>query len=209
MGTIDKTRFEQGMTYDQFKASMTRNQERFAANEKGVKVTPDDVAALRKRPIKVMVLASDWCGDVIANLPVLGRMAQESGSLDLRIFERDQNADLMDQYLNQGKFQSIPVFAFFDPSTWKEVGVFIERPEAVTEMRARRRREIFAAHPEFGSPDAPPDQLSDEVRARVQQEMQKMRDETTDQANAEVVREIRAIVEGKATRGGVRQLAQV
>jgi len=209
MGTIDKTRFEQGMTYEQFKASMTRNQERFAANEKGAKVTPDDVAALRKRPIKVMVLAADWCGDVIANLPVLGRMAQESGSLDLRIFERDQNADLMDQYLNQGKFQSIPVFAFFDPSSWKEVGVFIERPEAVTEMRAKKRREIFAKHPEFGSPDAPPDQLPEDVRARLQQELQKMRDDTVEQANAEVVRELRAIAEGTATRGGARQLAGV
>ena len=98
---------------------------------------------------------------------------------------------------------------FFDPSSWKEVGVFIERPEAVTELRARKRREIFAAHPEFGSPDAPPDQLPEDVRARLQQELQKMRDDTVDQANAEVVRELRAIAEGTATRGGARQLAGV
>ena len=65
----------------------------------------------------------------------------------------------MSQWLNQGQFKSIPVFAFFDED-WKEVGVLIERPASVTELRAKKRREIFAKHPEFGSPDGPVDQLS-------------------------------------------------
>jgi hypothetical protein len=206
MGTITKQRFDQGMSYEQFKASMTRNQERFVANEERVRLSKADVDAIRTRPLNVIVLAADWCGDVIANLPVLGIVAKEAGTLDLRIFERDANADLMDQYLNQGKFKSIPVIAFFDPSTWREVGVFIERPDTVTEMRAKKRREIFAAHPEFGSPDAPADQLPEDVRARLQQELQEMREATAEWANAEVVREIRAIVEGRSTWGGARQL---
>jgi hypothetical protein len=205
MGTMTEQRFEQGMTYDQFRAGMTKNQERFAANEQRAKPSADDVAAFKKRPLKVMVLAADWCGDVIANLPVLGAIAKAAGTLDLRVFERDANADLMDQYLNQGQFKSIPVIAFFDPTSWQEVGVFIERPDSVTEMRAKKRREIFAAHPEFGSPDAPPDQLSDDARARLQAELQKMRDETSDWANAEVVRDLRAIAEGRSTWGGARQ----
>ncbi|MBI2773384.1 MAG: thioredoxin family protein [Chloroflexi bacterium] len=199
-------RFAQGMTYDEFKTAMTRNQERFQANEERVKLTSDDAGAFRKRPLRVAVLAADWCGDVVANLPVLGIIAKEAPELDLRVFERDANADLMEQYLNQGQYKSIPVFAFFD-AAWNEVGVFIERPEAVTEMRAKKRREIFAKHPEFGSPDAPVDQLPEDVRARLQQELQKMRDDTIDQANAQVVRELRAIAEGRATRGGARQLA--
>lgn len=207
MGTITSQRFQQGMTYDGFKAAMTRNQERLAANEARVKLSADDLAAFKRtKPLHVAVLAADWCADVVANLPVLDRIAKESGTLDLRIFERDQNGDLMDQYLNHGQYKSIPVFAFFDEA-WNEVGVFIERPESVTELRARKRREIFAAHPEFGSPDAPVDQLPEDVRARLQQEMQKMRDETTEWANAEVARELRAIAEGRATRGGARQRA--
>lgn len=35
------------------------------------------------RPLHVLVLAEDWCGDVIANLPVLGRLAAESGTFDV------------------------------------------------------------------------------------------------------------------------------
>lgn len=184
------------MTYDAFKASMTRNRDRFDANEARVKPATDDLAAFARLrgPIHVMALAADWCGDVVANLPVLGRVAKASAQLDVRVFDRDANPDLMDQYLNQGLYKSIPVLAFFDPA-WREIGVFIERPASVTELRARRRREIFAEHPEFGSPDGPADQLPENVRARLAAELGKMRDDTTDWANAEVIRELRAIVQ--------------
>jgi hypothetical protein len=208
MGAMTADRFAKGMTYEAFKDAMTRNRDRVEANEARVKLSADDLAAFKRaRPLKVMALAADWCGDVVANLPVLMRIAKDGGTLDVRIFERDQNADLMEQYLNQGQFKSIPVFAFFDQE-WKEAGVFIERPDSVTEMRAKRRREIFAAHPEFGSPDAPADQLPEDVRARLQAELAKMREDTTEQANADVIRDIRAIVEGKATWGGARQRAK-
>jgi hypothetical protein len=193
--TIDRARFEQGLTYDAYKGQMARNRDRVEANERRVRIAPEDLAAIRglPRPLYVVVLAEDWCGDVVANVPVLGRLAQDSGKLDVRIFLRDQNDDIMQRYLNQGKYKSIPVFVFFDQA-FREIGHWIERPASVTELRARRRREIFAAHPEFGSPDAPVDQLSDELRAQLQAEIQKMRDETTPFANAEVIRELRELV---------------
>ena len=192
--TIDRSRFEQGMTYDAYKAQMTRNGDRFAENEKRVVIGERDLAAFRDLPraVKVLVLAEDWCGDVIANLPVLGRLAKESGKLDVRVFLRDQNDDIMQRYLNKGQFKSIPVFVFLDDS-FRELGHWIERPASVTEVRAKRRKEIFAAHPEFGSPDAPVDQLPEDVRVRLQDELAKMRDETTTFANAEVIRELREI----------------
>ena len=65
---------------------------------------------------------------------------------------------------------------------------------SVTELRARRRAEIYAAHPEFGAPEAPIDQLPEDVRGRLQAEMQKMRDDTTEFANGEVVRDLRELV---------------
>ncbi len=192
--TLDRVRFDQGMTYDAYKAQMTRNRERLEENEKRADLGSDDLTAFRALPrsVKVVVLAEDWCGDVIANLPVLGRLAKESGKLDVRIFLRDQNDDIMQRYLNKGQFKSIPVFVFLDED-FRELGRWIERPASVTEIRAKRRKDIFAAHPEFGSPDAPVDVLPEEVRVRLQGELAKMRDETTKFANAEVVRELREI----------------
>ena len=193
--TIDRSRFAQGLTYEAFKDQMTRNRDRFDENEHRVAIAPNDLAAFRELPeaVHVVALAEDWCGDVIANLPVLGRLAAESGKLDVRVFLRDQNDDIMQGYLNQGKFKSIPVFVFFDDA-FKELGHWIERPASVTALRARRRAEIYAAHPEFGAPDAPIDQLPEDVRGRLQAEIQKMRDDTTAFANAEVVRELRELV---------------
>src|SRR5580765_6179177 len=126
---VDRARFDQGMTYDAYKEQMTRNRDRVEENERRVDLSKEDLAAFRALPraVKVLVLAEDWCGDVIANLPVLGRLAKESGTLDVRIFLRDQNKDLMQRYLNQGKYESIPVFAFFDDA-FSELGVFTERP---------------------------------------------------------------------------------
>ena len=193
--TIDRSRFAQGLTYEGFKEQMTRNRDRFEENEGRVAIAPADLAAFRALPaaIHVAVLAEDWCGDVIANLPVLGRLAKESGKLDVRVFLRDQNDDIMQSYLNQGKYKSIPVFIFFDEA-FKELGHWIERPASVTDLRARRRAAVYAAHPEFGAADAPVDQLPEDVRGRLQAEIQRVRDETTTFANGEVVRELRELL---------------
>jgi len=188
-------RFAQGMTYEAYKAQMTRNQDRFQANERRVELDPADVAAFRQlpRPVHALVLAEDWCGDVIDNLPVLGRLAAESGKIDARVFLRDQNLDLMDQYLKQGQFRSIPVFVLFDDD-FNELGHFIERPDSVTERRARQRRELVAQRPELGAPDTPIDQLPEEARVSLMQAMTHMRDESKAEDNRDVVRALRDIV---------------
>ena len=194
--SVTRERFESGMTYEQYKQQMTRNRERFERNEREVVISPDDLAPFQRlpRPLNVLVLAEDWCGDVIANLPVLGRLAQESGKLNLRVFLRDQNLDLMDQYLKDGKYRSIPTFVFFDES-FSEVGRFIERPEDITQLRNQRRRELHAQHPEYGSPDTPIDQLPEEARAGLMRWMAEMREELKPIQDQAVIRELRAIVE--------------
>lgn len=193
--TLDRARWDKGLTYEAFKAAMTRNQERFAENEGRVSLDPVTVRTFKSlpKPLRILVLAEDWCGDVVANLPILGRLAKDVTTLDVRIFYRDQNLDLMERWLNQGKYQSIPVLVFFDEN-FRELGHWIERPASVTERRAAERKKIFAAHPEFGSPEAPVDQLPEDVRTRLQSELQKMRDNTVSFANAEVQRELRELV---------------
>lgn len=192
---VTREQFESGMTYEQYKAQMTRNRERLEAAERNLSIAPDQLAAFKNLPesVNVLAIAEDWCGDVIANLPIVARLAQESGKLNLRILLRDQNLDVMDQYLNKGEFRSIPVFVFLDQQ-FNELGVFIERPQSVTELRNQRRAEIFQQNPDFGSPDAAPDQLPEETRARLQQALQSMRDSTVDFANAEVVKQLRSLV---------------
>jgi hypothetical protein len=194
---VTRERFEQGLTYEGFKARMTRNQDRLATNEGAVELREEDLAAFRRlpRPLNVLVLAEDWCGDVIDNLPVLARLAGSSGKLNMHVFLRDENSDLMDQYLNQGQFRSIPVFVFFDEQ-FNEIGHFIERPASVTQARAARRTALYAEHPEFGAPDAPVANLPEEARVRLTEALNASRREAKPAENAEVVRALREIIEG-------------
>ena len=195
---ITKERFAQGLTYAAYKAQMTRNRERLVANEQTVDLNSDDLAffAQLARPLNVLVLAEDWCGDVIANLPVLARLAAESGRLTIRIFLRDQNLDIMDQYLNNAKHRSIPVFIFFD-ETFRELGHWIERPARIRQLQEEMRRDLFANDPALAgyAPDTPVAQLPEDARIRVRQAFSAFRDQQRVFADREVVREIRAIVE--------------
>ena len=201
---VTREQFEAGMSYEAYKAQMTRNKEQFEANEKAVQVSEEDARAFSSlpRPLKVLALAEDWCGDVIANLPVLGRVAQAAGGkLDVRVLLRDQEpgTQVMDQYLNKGEFRSIPVFVFLDEG-FNEVGVFIERPDSVTELRAQKSQEIFGRHPEWTfRPGTPPNEIPEDARPVYQQEMAQMRAETAPFANGEVVRELREIVSRAGT----------
>ncbi len=150
---VTQERFNEGLTYQQYVDQMTQNKDRFVENEGTVQLKPDDVAAFKNLPEKlnVLVIAEDWCGDVIAGLPVLGKLAAESGTLNVRVFLRDQNEDLMNQYLKEGKFKSIPVVAFFDQQM-HELDHFIERPAAQTAEAAAARNAFFAVHPEYNAP---------------------------------------------------------
>jgi thioredoxin family protein len=196
---VTREQFESGLTYDGYKAQMTRNREQVEQNEKDLQLKPDDVQAIRElpRPINVMALAEDWCGDVVANLPVLGRLAEESnGKLNVRVHLRDQEpgSQIMDQHLNKGQFKSIPTLIFLD-GDFNELGVWIERPASVTKLREEKRLALYAQHPEWGDSSKPIAELPEDLRTQIQQATGAMRNETKPFANAEVVREIREVVE--------------
>lgn len=48
--TMDRARFDQGLTYDAFKEQMTRNRDHFEANEQQVDLSKADLAAFRALP---------------------------------------------------------------------------------------------------------------------------------------------------------------
>jgi len=124
---VTKERFAQGMTFQQYLDQMGTNKEKFVQFLGEIKISDDDRAALEKlgKRLKVMVITEDWCGDALYNVPVLAKMVEGNPNLEMRVFLRDKNPDLIDQYLNQGLYRSIPVFAFFDEQM-NEVARFIE-----------------------------------------------------------------------------------
>jgi hypothetical protein len=139
---------------------------------------------------------------VVANLPVLGKLAKESkGKLNVRVLLRDQEpgSKVMDEHLNKGEYKSIPTVIFLD-GDFKEVGVWVERPDSVTRLREEKRLALYKANPDWGDPSTPIAELPEDVRTKVQQATAAMRNETKPFANAEVVRELRAVAERAAAK---------
>ena len=130
---LTKERFAQGMTVQQYLDQMGTNKDTFMKFLSEVKVKPEDKTALAKMgKLKVMVITEDWCGDALYNVPVLFKLIEGSPDIEARVFLRDKNPDIMDQFLNKGQFRSIPVFAFFDEGM-HEIARLLERPQKLTE----------------------------------------------------------------------------
>jgi len=148
---VTKQRFAQGMTFQQYLDQMTSNKDKFMEGLGSARVTPEERAVFtnRQEKLNVLVLTEDWCGDALTNFPVLARMVEGAPRVEMRVFLRDQNPDLKDQYLNRGLFRSIPVFVFFD-AEMSEIARFIERPPKITEYMEQKqlelRRKLRAEH---------------------------------------------------------------
>lgn len=131
-------RFAKGKTFQQYLESGIRNRELFEHNYRDLEVTAEQKAALQELasrpngPHHVVVIGEDWCPDVYRGAGVAQRIAEAAG-IELRFFERDQNKDMIAEYLKDGEFESIPVFVFYDKDH-NEICHFIERPKLANEQ---------------------------------------------------------------------------
>ena len=121
-------RFLKGMTPTEHVARMKVNKARFAEVMAAVEISPDvrDYFAGLTSPVSVAVVTEDWCGDHVSTVPVLYRLAEESGNLDVRVFMRDESWDLADAFLPPHRRDTVPVFAFFTGGDMRWIAVFIE-----------------------------------------------------------------------------------
>lgn len=194
---ITRARFEQGLTPQEFLDAMTVNRERFEANLEAAasQITDEDRAFFARHPVSIAALGEDWCTDVIHFFPPIFKLAENNPHVELRIFPRDQNLDIMDQYLNRGEFRSIPTFIFYDRD-WNELGHFIERPAALTEAMAAETRRFAEANPDLEGINRAIDNMPDETKQRVRQNSARFRWATMEQWNRLFLDEIKQIVAG-------------
>ncbi len=61
---------------------------------------------------KILVITEGWCGDSAQILPYMHKWAVAKGH-DMRIVLRDENLDLMDQFLSNGA-RAVPMFLFIN-----------------------------------------------------------------------------------------------
>jgi Thioredoxin len=124
---VTKARFEQGLTLAQYVDQMSFNRERFVEALDEITIEPEDARVLERLGAarRVLVITEDWCGTCLAEVPFVAKLIEGRPGIEMRLFPRDANLDLMDQYLKKGLYRSIPVFAFFDEHM-NEIARFIE-----------------------------------------------------------------------------------
>ena len=75
---------------------------------------------------KLVVIAEDWCGDASNTVPIIAKLAEMAPGLELRVIPRDENPELMDQYLTNGS-RSIPIVIALSQD-FEEIGHWGPRP---------------------------------------------------------------------------------
>jgi len=195
---ISRERYQQGLTAEQFIEQMTKNRERFEQNlaETTAVFTDEDRAFFAEHPVSIAAIAEDWCTDVIQFLPPIIKLAEET-KVPLRIFLRDQNHDLIDQYLKQGEFRSIPVFVLYDQD-WNELGHFSERPEAVTQAMAKESRRFALENDHLDGVNRAYENMPDETRAKVRENSARFRWDSMLEWNRIFLDEIEEIAAAKS-----------
>jgi hypothetical protein len=146
---LDAQRFATGLTWKDYMAQMGDTRARTEDNyQKAVLTDEERTFFSRIGQVRyLLMLAENWCGDVHRNSPLIARIAEAMPNCELRVFFRDQAADLTDCFLNNS-YKSIPIVVFFDKD-WNEIGRWIERPAAATQrMFGIRAKTLDVATPD-------------------------------------------------------------
>lgn len=139
VSSVTAERFASGFTYGEYIAQINVNKDRFEQFYEMAEISEDDTKFFKEAvnatngSAKMLVLGEDWCPDVYRGMPAMARLAEASG-MEIRIFPRDQHLDIMDEFLKDGEFRSIPVVVFYT-SEQKYLAHWIERPASANAER--------------------------------------------------------------------------
>lgn len=102
--------FENAKPFAQYMDDMTTKKEESYRIYEQFEVPADDefIALLKEKAPHVLVITEDWCGDAMMNNAIL-RKITEAANIEAHAVYRDENLDLIDQYLTNGG-RSIPIY---------------------------------------------------------------------------------------------------
>ena len=114
--------FNRGMNIDEYKQLLGDQLTVHDLHYK--KVMIDDKTNLSDN-LKILVITEPWCGDSTAILPVLQKLFEKT-NVKIRILRRDDNLELIDQFLTKGG-RAIPIILILNDAG-EYLGHFGPRP---------------------------------------------------------------------------------
>ena len=121
------------------------NETRMNRLDKTMKITDENRLQLKslKGEYIWLVLSEGWCGDAAQILPIIHKMGEESGKIELKVVLRDENKDLMNLFLTK-KAKSIPIVIVIDKATGDVIGSWGSRPKGAAELITNYKKEFGA-----------------------------------------------------------------
>ena len=150
---VTPERFSDGFDYLAYMNEIKVNKARFEGFYESSALSEEDAKAFRELasresgPKKMLVLGEDWCGDVVRGLGVLARIC-EAADMDMRIFPRDSHHDIMNEFLKEGQWMSIPVAVFYT-GNHDYICHWIERPAIAEREMHQIEEDIRAENPDI------------------------------------------------------------
>jgi hypothetical protein len=128
---------------DDLKHYSELNETRMNRLDKTMKITDENILKLKnlKSEYIWLVISEGWCGDAAQLLPIINKMAIDSGKIELRIVLRDENDELMKLFLTNKK-KSIPVVIVVDKATGSVLGKWGPRPKGATDLITDYKKEF-------------------------------------------------------------------
>ena len=146
---VTPERYASGFTYRDYMDQIKVNKNWFQQLYDSFQLIPEDIEFFRKAvqhpkgPARIMVIGEEWCPDVYRGMPTMARIAESAG-MEMRVFPRDSNTDIMNEFLKEGKYTSIPTVVFYTRDQ-RYICHWIERPamadREMDEIASRARRE--------------------------------------------------------------------
>lgn len=103
----------------------------------GQELEPHTKALLKgmARPVYVVAIAEDWCGDVVRHVPVLEALADAASNLHVRYIHREDHPEVFVRFLTNGG-EAIPKFVFLN-NAYVECGNWGPMPALCRELISR------------------------------------------------------------------------
>ena len=111
------------------------NNQRMKRLDKQTRLEEETLTKTQKinRDFTWLVLTEGWCGDAAQTLPVINKIAETNKKIDLKVVLRDENEELMNQFLTNGN-KSIPKLIVVDKASNEVVGSWGPRSEKAAKM---------------------------------------------------------------------------
>ncbi len=124
---ISKKQFGSGMSTQEYIDQIKVNKDPFVEIYEAVQLPPEAANWVDGlgNSINLAVFTADWCGDAVSTTPVILKLADSSGRVNLQVFNRDDDVPLADTFLPEHRAGTVPIFVVLDDEM-NEVARFVE-----------------------------------------------------------------------------------